>query len=235
MTHPAQPLEPAIAVALVATMQAMRHRGLNVGAAGNASARHPESGMWITPTGVPAETLTPEQIVWVDAAGQAHGAWRPSSEWHFHLAIYRARPDVGAVVHCHSPAATALACHRREIPPFHYMIAEFGGQTVRCARYARFGSEALAEAIVDALEDRLACLLANHGLVAVGHDLAHALHLAEALETLCKQYLYARALGEPVWLSEAEMAEVIDAFRGYGQQSCERTYESTSRILPPSS
>jgi L-fuculose-phosphate aldolase len=218
MTQPPEPCENPIASALVATMQAMRTHGLNVGAAGNASARHPESGMWITPTGVPAETLTPQQIVWVDAAGQAHGAWRPSSEWHFHLAIYRARPDVGAVVHCHSPAATALACHRREIPPFHYMIAEFGGQTVRCARYARFGSEALADAIVEALEDRLACLLANHGLVAVGRDLAQALHLAEALETLCKQYLFAHALGEPVWLSDAEMADVLDAFRSYGQQ-----------------
>jgi len=229
--NPTEKLAPTHA--LVATMRQMAKKGLNVGAAGNASCRHQLGGMWITPTGIPSEELNPAQIVWVAADGSYQGRWRPSSEWHFHLAIYAARPEVAAVVHCHAPAATALACHRRDLPPFHYMIAEFGGTTVRCTRYARFGTPALAEAIVEALAERTACLIANHGLVAVGATLTEALRRAEALEVLCQQYLYARQLGEPVWLTDAEMAEVLEAFARYGQQRSDQ--ESTSTMRPPSS
>lgn len=237
MTSASPPPTTDLPAQLVATMRAMSAKRLNVGAAGNASVRHPAGGMWITPTGIPADQLEPHQIVWVNDDGRSTGPWRPSSEWHFHLALYHHRSDITAIVHCHAPAATALACHRLEIPPFHYMIAEFGGTTVRCARYARFGTEALAEGILEALAERNSCLLANHGLVATGENLAQALHRAEALETLCQQYLYARMIGEPVWLTESEMAEVIAAFRTYGQQTVreEANHERTSTILPPSS
>lgn len=224
--------EPSAAAQLVATMRQMMEKRLNVGAAGNASCRHSAGGMWITPTGIPSEQLTPEQIVHVADDGAYSGPWRPSSEWHFHLAIYQARPEIAAIVHCHAPAATAVACHRRDLPPFHYMIAEFGGTTVRCSRYARFGTPELAAAILEALVERKACLIANHGLIATGKTLAEALHLAEALEALCLQYLYAQQLGEPIWLTESEMADALAAFRTYGQQPAQ---ERTSTIRPPSS
>ncbi|MCX7946188.1 MAG: class II aldolase/adducin family protein [Hydrogenophilus sp.] len=203
---------------LVAAMVRLAQQRLNVGATGNISLRAEGGGLWITPSGIPPAHLTPDQIVFLTADGTALGPWRPSSEWRLHLAIARARPDIAAIVHTHSPAATALSCHRRELPPFHYMIAEFGGPTVRCAPYARFGTEALAAAALEALQERYACLLANHGLIALGATLEQALHRAEALEALCHQYLLAATLGEPVHLTPAEIADALAAFRDYGQQ-----------------
>ncbi len=210
-------VESQARAALVAAMQRMDAKRLNAGASGNASVRW-QDGMLITPTGIAAERVQPEQIVFVDRHGHWLGPWRPSSEWQLHLAIYAARPEVAAIAHCHPLAATAVACHRRELPPFHYMIAEFGGSTVRCARYARFGTAELAQAVVEALKERRACLMANHGLVAVGGTLEEAVHLAEALEVLCEQYLRACQLGMPVLLSDEEMQEALAAFRDYGQK-----------------
>jgi L-fuculose-phosphate aldolase len=173
--------------------------------------------MLITPSGMPAERCRPQDMVAVEADGRYTGPLAPSSEWKLHHDIYAAFPAAGAVLHAHSPFATALACQRIEIPPFHYMIARFGGSTVRCARYATFGTQALSDATVAALQERSACLLANHGMVVYGRNLAHALALAIEFETLCAQYWRTLQLGAPVLLSEEEMTEVIERFKWYGK------------------
>ena len=209
---------------LIATARAMVGAGLNKGTSGNVSVRYPsefsdhDSGFYITPTGLPYDSLTPEDIPWMALDGSWQGQRKPSSEWRFHRDLYASRPEVGAVLHAHSPFAVSLACLRREIPPFHYMIARFGGDTLRCADYAIFGSTALSTAALQAMQDRKGCLLANHGLLVAGRDLAEALSLAVELEELCEQYWRACQLGSPVLLSAAEMAAVLEQFKGYGQQ-----------------
>ncbi|AMO37486.1 class II aldolase/adducin family protein [Thauera humireducens] len=208
--------------ALLDTLRAMGNARLNVGTAGNASVRLPGAAhatvrMLITPSGVPAERCRLEDMAVAEADGSYHGPLAPSSEWQLHRDIYAAFPAAGAVLHAHSPFATALACQRVEIPPFHYMIARFGGSTIRCAAYATFGTQALSDATVAALQDRSACLLANHGMVVFGRDLTHALALAIEFETLCEQYWRTLQLGAPVLLSAAEMAEVLERFRWYGK------------------
>ncbi|MDX5445399.1 MAG: class II aldolase/adducin family protein [Zoogloeaceae bacterium] len=200
----------------------MSERGLNVGTSGNASVRCP-GGMLITPTGLPAEDCSMNDMVFVDAAGRAHGSRAPSSEWPMHLDVYADRPEAAAVLHAHSPFATALACRRLQIPPFHYMIARFGGSTVRCADYATFGTQALSDSVRIAMQGRSACLLANHGMLVFGDDAAHALAMAVEFETLCEQYWRVLQLGGPVLLSDAEMAEVLDRFAGYGQPRMNQT------------
>jgi L-fuculose-phosphate aldolase len=205
--------------ALTTVMRALELTGLNQGATGNASVRH-EAGMLITPTGVAPGALTDDAHVVMGLDGTcAAGQATPSSEWHFHAAIYTARPEVGAVVHVHSPHATALACLRREIPPFHYMISVAGGDSIRCAEYATFGTAELSGKVVTALAGRKACLLANHGLVAVGSDLAAAHRLTLAVEDLAHQYCLALQCGTPVLLTSEEMTQVLARFRTYGQQN----------------
>ena len=202
---------------LITTARAMQPAGLNKGTSGNVSLRHGD-GFYITPTGMPYDKLVADDIPLMALDGSHVGARKPSSEWRFHRDLYAARPEVGAVLHAHSPFAVSLACLRRDIPPFHYMIARFGGDTVRCADYALFGSQALSDAALLAMRDRKACLLANHGLLVAGRDLDEALALAIELEELCEQYWRACQLGEPVLLSAAEMSEVMAKFTGYGQQ-----------------
>ena len=202
---------------LIATARAMQPAGLNKGTSGNVSLRHGD-GFYITPTGMPYDKLVADDIPLMALDGSHVGARKPSSEWRFHRDLYAARPEVGAVLHAHSPFAVSLACLRRDIPPFHYMIARFGGDTVRCADYALFGSQALSDAALLAMLDRKACLLANHGLLVAGRDLDEALALAVELEELCEQYWRACQLGAPVLLSATEMAEVLVKFSGYGQQ-----------------
>jgi L-fuculose-phosphate aldolase len=204
------------AQALLQAMQVLGERGLNVGAAGNASVRLAD-GLLITPSAVPAERLTAAAMVRLDADGVVIGAatCQPSSEWRMHRDIYRARPEVGAVVHTHSPCATGVACARRDIPPFHYMVARIGGRDVRCSRYATFGTQALSDAAVEALLGRRACLLANHGQIAIGRDLAEALATALEVEALAQQFLHALTAGGPVLLTEAEMHEALERFRSY--------------------
>ncbi|MDR2638153.1 MAG: class II aldolase/adducin family protein, partial [Zoogloeaceae bacterium] len=196
--------------ALIAAALDMCARGLNEGTAGNMSCRRKSEdgreGFLITPTGMDYAALAPDDIVWVGLDGEAEGRRRPSSEWRLHRDIYAAFPRAGAVLHAHSPFAVALACLRRDIPPFHYMIARFGGDTVRCAPYALFGSQALSDAALGALRERSACLLANHGMVVHGGDLAEALRLGSELESLCAQYSRAITMGTPVLLGEEEMA-----------------------------
>lgn len=208
--------EPALRAALAATARESARLGLNPGASGNVSVRL-AGGFLITPSGLPNESLEPAQMVVVDMAGQAAGPLKPSSEWRIHRDVYRARPEVQAVVHAHSPYAVSLACLRQGLPAFHYMVAAAGGKDIRCADYATFGTQALSDAVLAALRERRACLMANHGLVAVGGSLDAALALAIEVEALCAQYWRAKLLGEPVLLDDAEMERVLERFRDYGQ------------------
>lgn len=200
---------------LVATFRAMEAARLNTGTSGNASVRLGD-GFLITPSGVPAPQLTPDTMVVVGPDGAAEGPLAPSSEWRLHRDVYAAFPEAGAVLHAHAPFATAVACRRADLPPFHYMILRLGGPTVRCADYATFGTQALSDAAVAALAGRRGCLLANHGLVVHGRDLDHALALAVELENLCEQYWRTCQLGEPVLLDAAELADAERAFGSYG-------------------
>lgn len=207
---------------LVDAMRRLAATGLNRGATGNVSLRDPAAqGLWITASGVPVETMGPEDIgllgwdgTWQGAAGR-----KPSSEWRFHRDILAGRAELNAVVHAHPVACTALAVHGRGMGAFHYMIALAGGTDIRCARYALFGSQALSEAVLAALEGRRACLMAHHGMIACGVDMVAALTLAVEVEALAQSYLAACALGEPPLLSADEMTAVLEKFAagaGYG-------------------
>lgn len=199
-----------------ASLQAVALR-LSTGTAGNISLRHGD-GMLITPTGIDPGEMRAEQIVAVDLDGNWSGSWKPSSEWSIHAQIYR-NTDAQAVVHAHPDYCVALACLRQPLPPFHYMVAGFGGNEVPCARYEPFGSPALADAVLEALGSRYnACLMANHGITTFGADLRSALRRAERLETLARQYLLARAAGEPVLLTPADLSEVHGRYATYGKQ-----------------
>ena len=196
----------------------MNATGLNQGTSGNISARW-EGDMLITPSGVPYGDLEPDAIVRMridDDAYAWQGDFKPSSEWHFHRAILAAKPEQGAIVHTHSTFATVLSIARRDIPACHYMIAAFGGSTVRCAEYATFGTPALSENILAAMEGRSACLLANHGMIACGKDLDKAMWAAVELETLSRQYYHALQLDGMEILDDDEMAVVIEKFKSYG-------------------
>ncbi len=211
--------DAALRAQALAAVRRLDALGLNRGSTGNLSVRAGQGGgFWITPTGMPAGELGADDFVLLDDAGSVQqGAWAPSTEWPFHRAVYRARPDLAAVVHMHSPHATALACLRRPLPAFHYMVAVAGGSSVPCTPYHLFGTEALSQAVGSAFADRNACLMANHGLVAGGTTLAHALKVAIEIEALCGIYLQALAVGEPAILSAEQMAEVQARFKTYGQ------------------
>lgn len=208
--------ESAVRQQVVAALRRLDTLGLNRGSTGNLSHRL-GAGMLITPTGMGADDLQENDLVWLGDDDTLRGDWQPSSEWHFHRAIYLARPDVSAVVHTHSVNATALACLERGLPAFHYMVAIAGGDSVACTAYHSFGTEALSRAVAEALRDRQACLLAHHGLVTTGHSLAQAMKITIEIEALCETYLKALAVGEPTVLDAAQMAEVIEKFRTYGK------------------
>ena len=193
----------------------MNTLGINQGTSGNISLRHGD-GMLITPTSTPYEVMQPEQIVHMHLDGSHDPAQRPSSEWRFHRDILQARPDVNAVVHAHPPFSTMLAIMGLEIPPVHYMIACAGGDTIRCAPYATFGTQELSEYAVRALEDRRACLLAHHGMIAIGPSLSKAMWLAVEVETLARQYHGCLQIGTPPLLSKAEIKKVLGKITGYG-------------------
>lgn len=196
---------------MVETCRKMNASGLNQGTAGNLSARH-GSGFLITPSSMPYDVMQPEDIVEMAWDGTYVGR-RPSSEWRFHRDILKARPDVDVVLHCHSTYATSVACHHRTIPAFHYMVGVMGGNTLRCARYATFGTQALSDAAIEALEDRKACLLGQHGQIALGKTLDAALWMAIEVETLARMYQQACVLGEPPVLPDDEMERVIAQMR----------------------
>jgi L-fuculose-phosphate aldolase len=207
-------MSEALRQAVIDTALAMNASGINQGTSGNVSVRLavPDAFL-ITPTATPYSQLTPTAIV--EMHGVTPQGGRPSSEWRFHYDIYQARPDVAAIVHTHSRQATALACLRQSIPAFHYMVACAGGRDIRCCDYHTFGTQALSDAVLRALHERRACLMANHGVVATGASLAAALALAIEVENLAAMYLAACAIGTPVLLGDDEMDCVLDKFRHY--------------------
>lgn len=222
---PSQPSSPAsetvdgtIRTDIVAAMRDLLTLGLSQGTSGNVSVRAGD-GFLVTPSGIPAETLRPEDIVAMQFDGGFTHPLAPSSEWHFHRDILAARPDVNAVVHAHPTHCTAFAICGRDIPAVHYMIAAAGGPTVRCAPYAPYGTEALSAAALTALEGRMACLLANHGMIAIGSDLRKALWLAVEVEALCRQYAVALQVGNPVVLPDDEIWRTVERFKSYGPRS----------------
>lgn len=214
--------ELALRRRIIELCREMNRNGLNQGTSGNISARHGER-MLLTPSATPYDAMEPEMIVSMPLAGDGtawDGPIRPSTEWRFHRDILRARPEIHAIVHAHPTFATTLAIARRSIPACHYMVAIFGGTDVRCGGYARYGTPALSKIALEALEGRTACLLANHGTIALGETLDKAMWRAVELETIARQYYGSLQLdGGPVILSDAEMAEVLEGFADYGLQA----------------
>lgn len=201
---------------LIDTALKMNDLGINQGAAGNLSFR--AGGVFIiTPSAMPYEQMRPDDLVEVSLEnGQVVCGGQPSSEWRFHRDILHARDDIDVVLHAHPVFCTALACQRRGIPAFHYMVAVAGGKSIDCADYALFGTQALSDHVLGALADKNACLMANHGMIALGKNLKGTLALAVEIETLAAQYVRALQMGDPVLLSDAEMDEALQAFSGYG-------------------
>jgi L-fuculose-phosphate aldolase len=197
---------------MVQTCRRMNETGINQGTAGNISFRNPE-GFLITPTSLPYERMEPRDLVQMYFDGTFEGERRPSSEWRFHRDILQSRTDIDCVLHCHSVYATTLAVHHKTIPSFHYMTGVAGGTTIRCSRYATFGTQALSDAALEALEGRLACLLGQHGQISLGTTFASALALAVEVETLSRLYVQALTLGDPPILSDEEMARVIQQMK----------------------
>ena len=211
--------EKQIRKKIIALCLQMNATGLNQGTSGNISARFKQY-MLITPSGIPYEQLKPADIAKMKIKGDNFswkGPSKPSSEWHFHRAILQANPDIHAIVHTHSTFATVVSIAREDIPACHYMIAAFGGDTVRCAGYETFGTPELSTSIKVAMKERTACLLANHGMIAGGKNLDNAMWAAVELETLAKQYYHAKLAGNMVILPEDEMLRVVEKFKNYGQ------------------
>ncbi len=210
--------ELALRRAVIETARELNSRGINVNKSGNISARF-RDGFLITPTGIPYETLLPEDIVFIDfESGGFQGRRLPSSEWEMHAEVYRARPDAGAVAHCHSAYATALACQNMPIPAFHYMVAAAGGDSIDVVPYETFGTHALAVRAAESLRKKNACLLEHHGSLALGKTLAKAIQLLAEVENLARQYCIVRSLGEPRLIPADEMARVVQKFKTYGRQ-----------------
>ena len=224
--------EEALRRAVIGACRDLVRLGLTHGTSGNASTRC-GPGFLVSPTGMAYEGLEPEDIALVDLDGRWYGRRQPSSEWRFHRDILAARTDVGAVVHAHPRFATALACTGRGIPAFHYMVAVAGGIDIRCAPYQTFGSQALSDAALAALSGRRACLLAHHGIIAVGADLAAALKLAEEVESLAAQYCTALTLGDVRVLDEEQMRAVLEKFRTYGRQDVADPELRHAAVAPP--
>jgi L-fuculose-phosphate aldolase len=204
---------------LIAACRELTRLGLTYGTSGNVSVRCDARRFFVSPSGMDYGVLQADDVPLMDLDGRWFGHRRPSSEWRFHRDIYQSRHDVGAIVHTHSAQATALACTGRGIPAFHYMVAVAGGRDIRCAPYYAFGTQELSEAALVALKDRKACLLANHGVIATGADLATAISLAGEVENLAQQYCAALSLGKVSILEDAEMCRVVEKFRTYGQQN----------------
>lgn len=208
--------EQTLRTELVRMTQKLDALGLSHGTSGNLSVRCGE-GFLITPSGFGADGLTDADIVFVHLSGESLGRWQPSSEWLFHRDIYVQRTEFNAIVHTHANAATSLACLRRDIPPFHYMLALLGGDSLRCANYATFGTQALSDNALLAMQERKACLLANHGMIAAGKNLAEAFRNTVEVENLSELYLRALAVGEPVLLTADEFQDAQRQFVGYGK------------------
>ncbi|MFV0491670.1 MAG: class II aldolase/adducin family protein [Pseudorhodobacter sp.] len=204
---------------ICAAMRELVRTGLNRGTAGNISVRE-GMNMLITPSGVPPEEITPDMIARIPLTEdpRAEGPLKPSVEWRFHRAILANRVDIGAVVHTHAPWCTVLACARRPIPGLHYMVTRLGGQDIRVADYALYGTDALSASILAAMQDRLGCLMANHGMLAAGKTLAHAMANAEEMESLAHTYVHSLMIGGPALLNDDELTAARDGLAHYGKR-----------------
>ncbi len=210
----------------------MNEEGINQGTTGNVSVRTAE-GFLITASGVPYKKMKPHHVVEMDLDGGYLGEFLPSTEWRMHMDIFRKRPEAQAIVHTHSIHAAALACLRKDIPPFHYMIGVGGGATIRCSDYAEFGTQALSDTMLKAMEGRTACLLANHGQIVFGPNLDKALWLAGEVETICHQYWAALQAGTPVILADDQMTTVLARFKTYGKQPGELGKNDARAVFAP--
>lgn len=212
------PSHLALRTEIIATCRQMNASGVNQGTSGNVSVRIGNDRFLVTPTGIPYADMTEDQIVEMTLEGTYYGPCRPTSEWRFHRDVLLHRPDIDTVIHTHSMFSTVISCLRRDIPAVHYMVAAAGGENIRCADYATFGSQALSDNALRALEGRLACLLANHGLIVLGANLKKAYSLLVEVETIAAQYWRTLAIGSPVLLDSAEMQNVFAMFKVYGRQ-----------------
>ena len=217
---------------VIKTCQTMNALGINQGTSGNVSVRT-EEGFLITASGIPYDRMKPEHIVEMDLDGGYRGEFLPSTEWRMHYDIFKARPEAKAVVHVHSTHATALACLRKDIPAFHYMIGVTGGASLRVSGYAEFGTQALSDTMLKAMEARTACLLANHGQICFGPSLEKALWLAGEIESLCHQYWAALQAGAPVILTDAEMKTVLARFKTDGKQAADLVKGEALAVIAP--
>ncbi|MDI2091224.1 class II aldolase/adducin family protein [Commensalibacter oyaizuii] len=215
MNYNFSPVELEKRFAIIEACLEMNRLGINQGTSGNISIRH-ENYLLITPTSIPYNQLKPESIVRLEMDGTSKGLFKPSSEWRFHLDIMKSRPEVNAVVHTHAIYSTIISILGMEIPAIHYMVGVAGGDNIRCAPYATFGSEALSKNAVEALKGRKACLLEHHGMIAVGANLSKALWLAVEVETLARQYHGILQLGKVRTLPKEEMAKISDQISNYG-------------------
>ena len=209
----------ALIAEIIQVARLCKTSNLCVGTSGNISARN-ETGFLITPSGLDYDKLQAKDVITMDMQGKIlRGNLKPSSELPFHQGIYLARQEINAIIHVHSPYATSIACTRQDIPAFHYMVAVAGGNSIRCAEYACFGSTELSQNIVVALEDRYACILANHGMLATGIDVQSAFRLTQEVENLARQYWLSSQIGEPIILDDAEMRLNLEKFKNYGKQN----------------
>jgi L-fuculose-phosphate aldolase len=212
--------ESTLREALLHTARSLANSGLNRGTTGNASVRLSDGenhAFLITPSGIDPSGMSAASMVKMTFSGNATGKHAPSSEWQMHRDILMNRPEMNAIVHTHSTFATTLACMHLDIPPFHYMIAVAGGDSIRCAPYALFGSQELSDHALEALKNRNACLLSHHGMIAIGQNLKQATSVAVEVESLCEQYWRILQTGTPILLSEKQMQDVLDQFKNYGQ------------------
>ena len=208
--------QPSLRQELIDTALRMNDAGINQGTAGNLSIRCGDQFV-ITPSGMHYDEMEPDDLVSISIkSGEVVDGGKPSSEWRFHRDILCAREEVNVVLHAHPVFCTALACQRRSIPAFHYMVAVAGGKSIECADYALFGTQALSDHVLQALDDRRACLMAAHGMIALGKSLKAALALAIEVETLAAQFVRVLQMGEPPLLSDQQMDEALSAFSGYG-------------------
>ena len=217
---------------VIETCLKMNAEGINQGTSGNVSVRSDE-GFLISASGIAYGKMKPAHVVEMDLEGNYRGDYLPSTEWRMHMDIFRARPEAKAVVHVHSPYATALACLRKDVPAFHYMIGVTGGTSLRVSGYAEFGTQELSDTMLKAMEGRTACLLANHGQICFGPTLSKALWLAGEIEYLCHQYWAACLAGKPVVLEEAQMVSVLKRFKTYGKQPEDLAKGDVSAVLAP--
>ncbi len=227
-----KPSQNDLKQSVIDTCQKMNSLGINQGTSGNVSLKQ-EDRFYITASGIPYEDMQTQHIVEMDLNGGYYGDFLPSSEWRMHQDIFKTFGPAMAVVHTHSTYATALSCMQTEVPAFHYMIGVTGGPSLRCAGYATFGSKELSENMLEAMRERNACLLSNHGMICFGPSVEKALALAVEIESLCKQYVITRQVGNPVILDDGEMAIVLEKFKTYGKQSAELDSSSTPAVEAP--